>query len=133
MTNYLENLIRGLPGEALIIVAFSEAFIKQNLANISSSFLPIYGIVVLIAVFITTFILKYFVTGIAKYNGFKSNNGSTISLIFTLIVSFQAVCYSLVVVGGYIITDTDILLLVTFLSIIIGLILSAIATIFPKS
>ena len=133
MTNYLENLIRGLPGEALIIVAFSEVFIKQNLANISSSFLPIYGIVVLIAVFITTFILKYFVTGIAKYDGFKSNNGSTISLIFTLIVSFQAVCYSLVVVGGYIITDTDILLLVTFLGIIIGLILSAIATIFPKS
>ena len=133
MTNYLENLIRGLPGEALIIVAFSEAFIKQNLANISSSFLPVYGIVVLIAVFITTFILKYFVTGIAKYDGFKSNNGSTISLIFTLIVSFQAVCYSLVVVGGYIITDTNILLLVTFLGIIIGLILSAIATIFPKS
>jgi len=84
-------------------------------------------------VFITTFILKYFVTGIAKYDGFKSNNGSTISLIFTLIVSFQAVCYSLVVVGGYIITDTNILLLVTFLGIIIGLILSAIATIFPKS
>ena len=133
MANYLENLIRGLPGEALIIVAFSEAFIKQNLANISSTFLPIYGIIVLIAVFITTFILKYFVTGIAKYNGFKSNNGSTISLIFTLIVSFQAVSYSLVIVGGYIITNTEILLLVTFLSVIIGLILSAIATIFPKS
>ena len=133
MTNYLENLIRGLPGEALIIVAFSEAFIKQNLENISSSFLPIYGIIVLIAVFITTFILKYFVTGIAKYDDFKSNNGSMISLIFTLIVSLQAVSYSLVVVGGYIIADTDISLLVTFLSVIIGLILSAIATIFPKS
>jgi len=133
MTDYLENLIRGLPGEALIIVAFSEAFIKQNLANISSEFLPVYGIVVLIAVFITTFILKYFVTGIAKFDGFKSNNGTTVSLIFTLIVSFQAVCYSLVVVGGYIITNTEILLLVTFLSIIIGLVLSAIATIFPKS
>ena len=133
MPDYLENLIRGLPGEALIIVAFSEAFIKQNLANISSEFLPVYGIVVLIAVFITTFILKYFITGIAKFDGFKSNNGTTVSLVFTLIVSFQAVCYSLVVVGGYIITDTEILLLVTFLSIIIGLVLSAIATIFPKS
>ena len=133
MPDYLENLIRGLPGEALIIVAFSEAFIKQNLANISPGFLPIYGIVVLIAVFITTFILKYFVTGIAKFDGFKVNNGTTVSLIFTLIVSFQAVCYSLVVVGVYIITDTEILLLVTFLSIIIGLVLSAIATIFPKS
>jgi len=133
MPNYVENLIRGLPGEALIIVAFSEAFIKQNLANISMSLLPVYGIIVLIAVFITTFILKYFATGIAKFDGFKINNGTTISLIFTLIVSFQAVCYSLVVVGGYIIADTDISLLVTFLSIIIGLILSVIATIFPKS
>ena len=133
MTNYLENLIRGLPGEALIILAFSEAFIRQNLENISSVFLPIYAIVVLIAVFITTFILKYFATGIAKYNGFKANNGTTLSLIFTLIVSFQAVCYSLVVVGGYLITDTGIQLLVIFLSVIIGLILSAVATIFPKS
>lgn len=133
MPNYLENLIRGLPGEALVIVAFSEAFIKGNIANISISFLPVYGIIVLIAVFITTFILKYFATGIAKYDGFKSNNGTMISLIFTLIVSFQAVFYSLVVVGGYIITDTNISLLVTFLSVIIGLILSAVATIFPKS
>jgi hypothetical protein len=133
MTNYLENLIRGLPGEALIIVAFGEAFIKQNVENISSDFLPAYGIIILIAVFITTFVLKYFATGIAKYDGFKSNNGTTISLIFTLIVSFQAVSYSLVVVGGYIISNTDIALLVTFLSVIIGLILSAVATIFPKS
>jgi len=133
MPNYVENLIRGLPGEALIIVAFSEAFIKQNLANISMSLLPVYGIIVLIAVFITTFILKYFATGIAKYDGFKINNGTIISLIFTLIVSFQAFFYSLVVVGGYIFTDTNISLLVTFLSIIIGLILSAVATIFPKS
>ena len=133
MTNYLENLIRGLPGEALIIVAFSEAFIKQNLANISMSLLPVYGIIVLIAVFLTTFVLKYFATGIVKYDGFKANNGTTISLIFTLIVSFQALFYSLVVVGGYIITQPDIALLVTFLSIIIGLILSATATIFPKS
>jgi hypothetical protein len=133
MPDYLENLIRGLPGEALIIVAFSEAFIKENLASISSGFLPAYGIIVLIAVFITTFILKYFAKGIVKYNGFKANNGTTISLIFTLIVSFQAVSYSLVVVGGYIITNSDILLLVTFLSVIIGLVLSAIATIFPKS
>ncbi|MHA2392583.1 MAG: hypothetical protein ACXAEX_11625 [Promethearchaeota archaeon] len=133
MPNYLENLIRGLPGEALIIVAFGEAFIKQNIENISSVFLPAYGIIILIAVFITTFVLKYFVTGIAKYDGFKSNNGSTIGLIFTLIVSFQAVSYSLVVVGGYIIANTDISLIVTFLSVIIGLILSAVATIFPKS
>ncbi|MFX0030824.1 MAG: hypothetical protein ACFE8B_16545 [Candidatus Hermodarchaeota archaeon] len=133
MTNYLENLIRGLPGEALIIVAFGEAFIKQNIENISSDYLPVYGIIILIAVFITTFVLKYFVTGIAKFDGFKNNNGSMIGLIFTLIVSFQAVCYSLVVVGGYIITNTDISLLVTFLSVIIGLILSAVATIFPKS
>ena len=133
MTNYLENLIRGLPGEALIIVAFSEAFIKQNLENISSEFLPVYGIIVLIAVFITTFILKYFATGIVKYNDFKINNGTTISLIFTLIVAFQAVCYSLVVVGVYIFTDPNILTLVTFLSVIIGLILSAVSTIFPKS
>ncbi len=133
MTNYLENLIRGLPGEALIIVAFGEAFIKQNVENISINFLPAYGIIILIAVFITTFVLKYFVTGIAKFDGFKSNNGSMIGLIFTLIVSFQAVSYSLVVVGGYIITNTDISLLVTFLSVIIGLILSAVATIFPKS
>ena len=133
MPDYLENLIRGLPGEALIIVAFSEAFIKENLTSISSGLLPVYGIIVLIAVFITTFILKYFATGIVKYNGFKANNGTTISLIFTLVVSFQAVCYSLVVVGGYIIINSDILLLVTFLSVIIGLVLSAIATIFPKS
>ncbi|NHJ21416.1 MAG: hypothetical protein EAX91_10755 [Candidatus Lokiarchaeota archaeon] len=133
MPNYVENLIRGLPGEALIIVAFSEAFIKENVANISMSFLPVYGIIVLIAVFITTFILKYFATGIVKFDGFKLNNGTTIGLIFTLIVSFQAVCYSLVVVGGYIFTDTDISLLVTFLGVIIGLILSAVATIFPKS
>ncbi|MFW9772948.1 MAG: hypothetical protein ACFFFB_24770 [Candidatus Heimdallarchaeota archaeon] len=133
MTDYVENLIRGLPGEALIIVAFSEAFIKQNIENISSSFLPIYGIVVLIAVFITTFILKYFATGIAKFDGFKANNGAMVGLIFTLIVSFQAVSYTLVVVGRYIISNTDILILVTFLSIIIGLVLSAVATIFPKS
>ncbi|MHA2394377.1 MAG: hypothetical protein ACXAEX_20760 [Promethearchaeota archaeon] len=133
MPNYLENLIRGLPGEALIIIAFGEAFIKQNIESISSSFLPAYGIIILIAVFITTFVLKYFATGIAKYNGFKSNNGSTICLIFTLIVSLQAVSYSLVVVGGYIIANTDIALIVTFLSVIIGLILSAVATIFPKS
>ena len=126
-------MIRGLPGEALIIVAFGEAFIKQNIDNISSDLLPAYGIIILIAVFITTFVLKYFITGIAKYDGFKNNNGTMTGLIFTLIVSFQAVCYSLVVVGGYIITNTDISLLVTFLSVIIGLILSAVATIFPKS
>lgn len=133
MTNYLENLIRGLPGEALIIVTFSEVFIGQNLANISSELLPVYGIIVLVAVFITTFILKYFATGVAKFDGFKNNNTSLTGLIFTLIVSFQAVCYSLVVVGGYIIPNTDILILVTFISIIVGLVLSAIATIFPKS
>lgn len=133
MPNYVENLIRGLPGEALIIVALSEAFIKENVANISMSFLPVYGIIVLIAVFITTFILKYFATGIVKFDGFKLNNGTTIGLIFTLIVSFQAVCYSLVVVGGYIFTDINTSLLATFLGIIIGLILSAVATVFPKS
>ncbi|MFX0027082.1 MAG: hypothetical protein ACFE8M_11780 [Candidatus Hermodarchaeota archaeon] len=133
MTNYLENLIRGLPGEALIIVAFSEAFIKQYLADISSELLPIYGIIVLVAVFIVTFILKYFATGIAKFDGFKNNNKTSTGLIFTLIVSFQAICYSMVVVGVYIFSNTDILLLVTFISIIVGLVLSAIATIFPKS
>ena len=133
MTNYIENLIRGLPGEALIIVAFSEAFIKQYLADISSELLPVYGIIVLVAVFITTFVLKYFATGIVKFDGFKNNNKISTGLIFTLIVSFQAVCYSMVVVGVYIISNTDILLLVTFISIIVGLILSAIATIFPKS
>ena len=133
MTNYLENLIRGLPGEALVIVAFSEAFIRQNLANISSVLLPVYGIIVLIAVFLTTFVLKYFATGIVKFDGFKDNNKTSTGLIFTLIVSFQAVCYSLVIVGVYIISNTEILILVTFISIIVGLILSAIATIFPKS
>lgn len=133
MTNYVENLIRGLPGEALIIVAFSEAFIKQYLADISSELLPVYGIIVLVAVFITTFVLKYFATGIVKFDGFKNNNKISTGLIFTLIVSFQAVCYSMVVVGVYIVSNTDILLLVTFISIIVGLILSAIATIFPKS
>ena len=133
MTNYIENLIRGLPGEALIIVAFSEAFIKQYLADISSELLPVYGIIVLVAVFITTFVLKYFATGIVKFDGFKNNNKISTGLIFTLIVSFQAVCYSMVVVGVYIVSNTDILLLVTFISIIVGLILSAIATIFPKS
>lgn len=132
MANYLENLIRGLPGEALIIVAFSEAFIKQNIESISPSFLPIYGIIVLIAVFITTFILKYFATGIAKFDGFKANNGAMISLLFTLLVSFQAVSYSLVVVASYIFSVPD-AVLVTFLCIIIGLVLSAAATIFPKS
>ncbi|MFX1601600.1 MAG: hypothetical protein ACFFB6_13490 [Promethearchaeota archaeon] len=133
MTNYPENLIRGLPGEALIIVAFSEAFIKQNIENISSMLLPVYGIIVLVAVFIATFFLKYYATGIAKFDGFQNNNKTSTGLVFTLIVSFQAVCYSLVVVGGYIIADTGILILVTFISIIVGLILSAIATIFPKS
>ncbi|MFX1457734.1 MAG: hypothetical protein ACFFDB_20390 [Promethearchaeota archaeon] len=133
MPNYLENLIRGLPGEALVIVSFGEAFIKQNVENISSNFLPAYGIIILVAVFIITFVLKYFATGIAKFDGFKSNNGTMIGLIFTLIVSFQAVSYSLVVVGGYIFTNTDIALLVTFIGVIIGLILSAVATIFPKS
>jgi hypothetical protein len=133
MTDYLENLVRGLPGEALIIVAFGEAFIKQNLASISSALLPVYGVVVLIAVFITTFILKYFATGIAKFDGFKTNNTTSMGLLFTLLVSFQAVCYSLVVVGGYIVSDPNTLLLLMFLSIIIGLILSATTTIFPKS
>ncbi len=133
MTNYIENLVRGLPGEALIIVAFAEAFIKQNLASISNELLPVYGIIVLVSVFIITFILKYFATGIIKFDGFKINNSTLTGLIFTLIVSFQAVCYSLVVVGGYIISDPNILLLVIFISIIIGLILSAAATIFPKS
>ncbi|MFX0144207.1 MAG: hypothetical protein ACFE9C_09025 [Candidatus Hodarchaeota archaeon] len=133
MTNYVENLIRGLPGEALIIIAFSESFIGQNLDIIPIEFRPIYGIIVLIAVFITTFLLKLFATGIAKFDGFKANNTQMVGLIFTLIVSFQAVCYSLVVVGRYIIANTDILLLVTFTSIIIGLVLSAVATIFPNS
>ncbi len=133
MTNYVENLIRGLPGEALIILAFSEMFIGQNLENIPVELQPVYGYTVLIAVFITTFLLKLFATGIAKFNGFKVNNTPMVGLIFTLIVSFQAVCYSLVVVGGYIITNTDILTLATFISIIIGLVLSAIATIFPNS
>ncbi|MFX1464730.1 MAG: hypothetical protein ACFFBF_17065 [Promethearchaeota archaeon] len=133
MTNYVENLIRGLPGEALVILAFSEMFIGQNIDNIPIEFQPIYGYTVLIAVFITTFLLKSFATGIAKFNGFKLKNTPIVGLIFTLIVSFQAVCYSLVVVGRYIITNTDILMLVTFISIIIGLVLSAIATIFPKS
>ena len=133
MPNYVENLIRGLPGEALVILAFSETFIGQNLDNIPIELRPVYGIIVLVAVFITTFLIKLFATGIAKFDGFKANNTQTIGLIFTLIVSLQAVCYSLVVVGRYIIANTDILLLVTFLSIIIGLVLSAIATIFPNS
>ena len=133
MTNYIENLIRGLPGEALVILAFSETFIGQNLDNIAIELRPVYGIIVLVAVFITTFLLKLFATGIAKFDGFKANNTQMVGLIFTLIVSFQAVCYSLVVVGEYIITNSDILLLVTFISIITGLVLSAIATIFPKS
>ncbi|MFX1328601.1 MAG: hypothetical protein ACFE91_10765 [Promethearchaeota archaeon] len=133
MTNYVENLIRGLPGEALVILAFSETFIGQNLDNISIEILPVYGIIVLVAVFITTFLIKLFATGIAKFDGFKVNNTPIVGLIFTLIVSFQAVCYSLVVVGRYIITNTDMLMLATFISIIIGLVLSAIATIFPNS
>ena len=133
MTNYIENLIRGLPGEALVIIAFSETFIGQNLDNIAIELRPVYGIIVLVAVFITTFLLKLFATGIAKFEDFKTNNTQMMGLIFTLIVSFQAVCYSLVVVGQYIITNSDLLLLVTFISIIIGLVLSAIATIFPKS
>ena len=133
MTNYIENLIRGLPGEALVILAFSETFIGQNIDNIAIGLRPVYGIIVLVAVFITTFLLKLFATGIAKFDGFKANNTQMVGLIFTLIVSFQAVCYSLVVVGEYIITNSDILLLVTFISIITGLVLSAIATIFPKS
>jgi len=133
LTNYIENLIRGLPGEALVIIAFSETFIGQNLDNIAIELRPVYGIIVLVAVFITTFLLKLFATGIAKFEDFKTNNTQMMGLIFTLIVSFQAVCYSLVVVGQYIITNSDLLLLVTFISIIIGLVLSAIATIFPKS
>ena len=133
MTNYIENLIRGLPGEALVILAFSETFIGQNIDNIAIELRPVYGIIVLVAVFITTFLLKLFATGIAKFEDFKTNNTQMMGLIFTLIVSFQAVCYSLVVVGQYIITNSDLLLLVTFISIIIGLVLSAIATIFPKS
>jgi hypothetical protein len=133
LTNYIENLIRGLPGEALVIIAFSETFIGQNLDNIAIELRPVYGIIVLVAVFITTFLLKLFATGIAKFEDFKTNNTQMMGLIFTLIVSFQAVCYSLVVVGQYIITNSDVLLLVTFISIIIGLVLSAIATIFPKS
>ncbi len=133
MTNYIENLIRGLPGEALVIIAFSETFIGQNLDNIAIELRPVYGIIVLVAVFITTFLLKLFATGIAKFEDFKTNNTQMMGLIFTLIVSFQAVCYSLVVVSQYIITNSDVLLLVTFISIIIGLVLSAIATIFPKS
>ena len=133
MTNYIENLIRGLPGEALVIIAFSETFIGQNIDNIAIELRPVYGIIVLVAVFITTFLLKLFATGIAKFEDFKTNNTQMMGLIFTLIVSFQAVCYSLVVVGQYIITNSDLLLLVTFISIIIGLVLSAIATIFPKS
>ena len=133
MTNYIENLIRGLPGEALVILAFSETFIGQNIDNIAIGLRPVYGIIVLVAVFITTFLLKLFATGIAKFEDFKTNNTQMMGLIFTLIVSFQAVCYSLVVVGQYIITNSDLLLLVTFISIIIGLVLSAIATIFPKS
>lgn len=133
MPNYIENLIRGLPGEALVILAFSETFIGQNLDNISIELRPVYGIIVLVAVFITTFLIKLFATGIAKFDGFKANNTQKIGLMFTLIVSLQAVCYSLVVVGRYIIANTDILLLVTFISIITGLVLSAIATIFPNS
>jgi hypothetical protein len=133
MANYLENLIRGLPGEALVIVAFAEAFIKQNLENISPGLLPIYGIAVLISVFIITFILKYFATGIAKFDGFKNNNTAIIGLLFTLVVALQAVCYSFVVVGIYIISNAEFQLLSIFLSVIIGLILSATATIFPKS
>ena len=133
MTNYLENLVRGLPGEALVIVAFAEAFIKQNLENISTTLLPIYGIIVLISVFVLTFILKYFATGIVKFDGFKVNNTTITGLIFTLVVSFQAVCYSFVVVGIYIIANAEFQLLSIFLSVVIGLILSAVATIFPKS
>ena len=133
MTNYLENLVRGLPGEALVIVAFAEAFIKQNLENISTALLPIYGIIVLISVFVLTFILKYFATGIVKFDGFKVNNTTITGLIFTLVVSFQAVCYSFVVVGIYIIANAEFQLLSIFLSVVIGLILSAVATIFPKS
>ncbi|MFX1551967.1 MAG: hypothetical protein ACFFB9_16580 [Promethearchaeota archaeon] len=38
-----------------------------------------------------------------------------------------------VVVGRYIIANIDILLLVTFISIIIGLVLSTVATNFPNS
>ena len=133
MTNYLENLVRGLPGEALVIVAFAEAFIKQNLENISTTLLPIYGIIVLISVFVLTFILKYFATGIVKFDGFKVNNTTLTGLLFTLIVSFQAVCYSFVVVGIYIIANAEFQLLSIFLSVVIGLILSAVATIFPKS
>jgi hypothetical protein len=133
LTNYLENLVRGLPGEALVIVAFAEAFIKQNLENISTTLLPIYGIIVLISVFILTFILKYFATGIVKFDGFKVNNTTITGLIFTLVVSFQAVCYSFVVVGIYIIANAEFQLLSIFLSVVIGLILSAVATIFPKS
>ncbi|MFW9951798.1 MAG: hypothetical protein ACFFKA_16905 [Candidatus Thorarchaeota archaeon] len=133
MTNYVENLVRGLPGEALVIVAFSEAFIKENLESISSQLLPVYGIIVLISVFILTFILKHFATGIVKFDGFKSNNTTLTGILFTLLVSFQAVSYSFVVVGGYIILNPEFLLLGTFISIIIGLILSGVATIFPKS
>ena len=133
MANYIENLIRGLPGEALVILAFSESFIGQNIDNIASELRPIYGIVVLVAVFITTFLLKLFATGIAKFDDFKANNTKMVGLIFTLIVSLQAVCYSMVVIDRYIFIDSDILLLVTFISIITGLVLSAIATIFPKS
>lgn len=116
-----ENLTKSLPGEALVLVGFGEGFIKQNIEDISATLLPAYAISILIAVFLATFFIKYFVITALKKR----------KIFFALIVSFQAISYSLVIVAGYIFSGQT-LIFTIFISVIIGLVLSAVATAFPK-
>ncbi len=103
-----------------------EAFLKENIQNIPRAQLPIFGYAGLFAVFFVTFTSKYFATGVA---GSKDNiytaNSKTKNFLMTLIVSIQALAYSMVIVAIYIIPN-EYLLLTKFLSILIGLSLTGV-------
>lgn len=116
-----ENLTKTLPGEALVIVSVGEGFIKNNLENIDPSLLPFYGIIILIAVFVSTIVLKHLIIGNVAANLKKKKITSM------LLISFQALFYSLVIVSAYIFTGGFIILM-KFIGIIAGLVLSVSGT-----
>jgi len=128
-----KNLTKTLPGEAVFIISFSEVFIRGNLDNIPLWQLPYFGWASLLAAFLLTFLLKYKVTGAPASSSTAYRDNSRLkNLLITLVVSIQAVAYSTVVLAVYMVPE-DYLLLVKYLSILLGLFLSGVGTVYSDN
>lgn len=116
-----------------MVISFSEAFLKENIDNIPEHQLPLYGYTILIAVFCITFLVKYSITGVPASNAKDyQKNSKKKNILVTILVSIQAIAYSMTFFAEYIISN-DYLLYTKFVSMLIGFALSIAGALFSDS